>query len=189
MKWPLSMSFAKLTSRTADAGQARYTLPGPGLLNPDRTYFWRVRAQDDKGVWGTWSETWSFVPRGPAPPLDVTLQFDSARTRGVLRWSPNPKGRKPVAYRVYASDEKGFSVSDQPYAVTVGDIQARARRVPRELRGRDSLPPSWRWWAPMWSSPARTRRSTESSRWTRRASGAVLPTTPPRSGRSSSASP
>ena len=57
----------KLISRTADAGQARYTLPGPGLLNPDRSYFWRVRAQDNKGVWGTWSDTWSFVPRGPAP--------------------------------------------------------------------------------------------------------------------------
>jgi hypothetical protein len=29
-------------------------------------------------------------------------------------------GRKPVTYRVYASDEKGFSISDQPYEVTVG---------------------------------------------------------------------
>ncbi len=45
MKWPLSMSFAKLISRTADAGQARYTLPGPGLLNPDTEYFWRVRRE------------------------------------------------------------------------------------------------------------------------------------------------
>jgi hypothetical protein len=35
MKWPLSMNFAKLVSRTTDVGQARYTLPGPGLLNPD----------------------------------------------------------------------------------------------------------------------------------------------------------
>ncbi len=42
MRWPLSMSFAKLISRTADLGQARYTLPSPGLLNPDRQYFWRV---------------------------------------------------------------------------------------------------------------------------------------------------
>ena len=106
MKWPLSMSFAKLTSRTADAGQARFTMPGPGLLSPDRRYFWRVRARDDKGLWGTWSENWNFVPRGPAPPLDVNLQFDSERNRGVLHWSPNPRGRKPVAYRVYASDEK-----------------------------------------------------------------------------------
>src|SRR5262249_23205354 len=52
MRWPLSMSFAKLVSRTANAGQPRYTLPGPGLLNPDTKYFWHVRAQDDKGVWG-----------------------------------------------------------------------------------------------------------------------------------------
>ena len=44
----------------------------------------------------------------------------SRRTRGVLRWSPNPKGRRPALYRVYASDEKGFSISDQPYTVTVG---------------------------------------------------------------------
>ena len=29
-------------------------------------------------------------------------------------------GRKPVAYRVHASDEKGFSVSDRPYKVTTG---------------------------------------------------------------------
>ena len=55
MKWPLSMSFAKLISRTADAGQARYTTPGPGLLNPDTTYYLRVRRRDDKGVWGPWS--------------------------------------------------------------------------------------------------------------------------------------
>ncbi|MGO9467485.1 MAG: hypothetical protein ACLQVF_25360 [Isosphaeraceae bacterium] len=120
MKWPLSMSFAKLISRTGDAGHARYTLPGPGLLNPDTKYFWHVRAQDAKGVWGPWSPTWSFTPRGPAPPRDVSLEFDRERNKGVLRWSPSALGRKPVAYRVYASDEKGFSVSDRPYDVTVG---------------------------------------------------------------------
>jgi hypothetical protein len=129
MKWPLSMSFAKLISRTADAGQARYTLAGPGLLNPDCRYFCRVRAQDNKGVWGRWSDTWTFVPRGPAPPIDVTLEFDPAHTRGVLRWSPNSKGRQPVAYSIYASDEKGFSISDKPYAVTVGI----SRTVPAEF--------------------------------------------------------
>ena len=129
LRWPLSMSFAKLVSRTADAGQARYTLAGPGLLSPDRRYFWRVRAQDDKGVWGDWSETWSFVPRGPAPPVEVTVQLDSERSRGILRWSPSASGRKPVAYRVYASDEKGFSMSDRPYPVTVG----QSKTVPAEF--------------------------------------------------------
>jgi hypothetical protein len=120
MQWPLSMSFAKLTSRTADQGRARYALPGAGLLNPDQKYYWRVRARDDKGLWGPWSDTWSFTAHGPTPPLNVTLEFDPAHTRGVLHWTPNPKGRKPATYRIYASDEKGFSISDQPYAVTVG---------------------------------------------------------------------
>ncbi len=118
MRWPLSMSFAKLISRTADAGQPRFTLSAPGELNPDREYFWRVRAQDSQGVWGPWSKTWSFTPRGPSVPLDVVLRFNG--TRGTLRWAPNPRGRKPKTYRVYASDEKGFSVSDEPYRVSTG---------------------------------------------------------------------
>ncbi len=120
MKWPLSMSFAKLISRTTDAGSARYTLKAPGELNPDCTYYWHVRAKDDQGVWGPWSKTWSFTPRGPAPPLNVMLQYDRELNLGMLRWAPNPKGRKPVAYRVYASDEKGFSVSDESFTVAAG---------------------------------------------------------------------
>lgn len=120
MRWPLSMSFARLISRTADAGKPRYTLPAPGLLNPDRTYYWHVRAKDAQGIWGAWSETWSFTPRGPVPPVGVSLDFDATRRQGTLRWKPSMKGRKPAAYRVYASDEKGFSASDSPYAVTIG---------------------------------------------------------------------
>lgn len=128
MRWPLSMSFAKLISRTADAGQPRFSLAAPGQLNPDREYFWRVRAQDRKGVWGPWSKTWSFTPHGPAVPLNVALKFDG--TRGTLHWAPNPQGRKPAAYRVYASDEKGFSVSDEPYQVSTGISQELAVEFP-----------------------------------------------------------
>jgi Putative Ig domain len=120
MKWPLSMTFAKLISRTADNRLARYSLPGPGLLNPDTKYFWHVRARDDKGVWGPWSPTWSFTAQGPSPPQNLSVEFDPEHTRGVLRWTPGPLGRKPAAYRVYASDEKGFTASDEAYPVTVG---------------------------------------------------------------------
>jgi hypothetical protein len=128
MKWPLSMSFAKLISRTDGVGSARYALKAPGELNPDREYYWHVRAQDGQGVWGPWSKTWSFTPRGPAPPLNVTLQYDSEKNLGILRWAPNPLGRKPIAYRVYASDEKGFSVSDEPFTVAAGmyDVHGKA---------------------------------------------------------------
>jgi len=114
LRWPLSMSFAKLISKTPDAGKAQYTLPAPGLLAPDTTYYWRVRAKDAGGAWGPWSRTWRFTPRGPSPPLNLSLK------EGVLRWAPGPEGRRPARYRVYGSDEMGFSVSDQPYPVSLG---------------------------------------------------------------------
>ncbi len=121
MRWPLSTNFRKLISKTPDQGKAQYALPYVGMVTPDRQYYWRVRAKDDEGVWGSWSKTWSFRPRGPTPPVDVALEFDQERGSGTLRWRPNPVGRRPVKYRVYGSDEKGFSVSDEPYAVNVGN--------------------------------------------------------------------
>ena len=120
MKWPLSTNFSKLISYTTDRGKTQYTLPQDGLLVPDRQYYWRVRAKNEKGVWGDWSSTWSFIPRGPLPPLDVTLAFDADRSTGTLKWKPNPVGRKPVKFRIYGSDEKGFSASDKPFKITVG---------------------------------------------------------------------
>jgi hypothetical protein len=75
---------------------------------------------DDKGVWGPWSKTWSFTSRGPAHPLSVTLDFDQAKGLGVLHWKPNPVGSAPVKYRVYGSDEKGFTIADQRFQSTVG---------------------------------------------------------------------
>ncbi|MCX5670820.1 MAG: Ig domain-containing protein [Planctomycetota bacterium] len=134
MRWPLSMSFYKLISRTGDAikekdartgketvrVKAQYTLLRPGLLAPDQRYCWRVRAMDDKGVWGPWSKTWSFTLRGPAYPLDVTVDCDAAKGTGVLRWKANPAGRPPAKYRVYGSDEKGFTIADERFQSTVG---------------------------------------------------------------------
>jgi hypothetical protein len=38
----------------------------------------------------------------------------------MLRWKPNPAGRRPVKYRVYGSDEKGFTASDENFQGTVG---------------------------------------------------------------------
>jgi hypothetical protein len=120
MKWPLSTNFYKLISNTPDRGKNQYSLPQIGLLTSDQTYYWRVRAMDDKGVWGPWSSTWKFTPRGPAAPIDVTLAFDPERSVGMLRWRPSPVGRKPAKYRIYGSDEKGFFASDEPYKAVVG---------------------------------------------------------------------
>ncbi|MCX5685091.1 MAG: hypothetical protein NT049_15610, partial [Planctomycetota bacterium] len=138
MKLPLSMDFYKLISRTADASavkskdgivtsatvKGQYTLARPGLLAPDQKYYWHVRAMNDKGVWGPWSKTWSFTARGLACPVEVTLDYDQAKGAGILRWKANPVGRRPVKYRVYGSDEKGFTVADQKFQSTVGVTKA-----------------------------------------------------------------
>jgi hypothetical protein len=124
MSWPLSPNFYKLISKTADRGKPQYTLPPGGFLAPDRKYFWRVKAKSDKGVWSSWSKTWSFTPRGPASPTDVTLAMDHDRGTGTLRWKPNQAGRKPTKYRIYGSDEKGFTISDEPFKAVVGVSKA-----------------------------------------------------------------
>jgi hypothetical protein len=129
MAWPLSSNFSKLVSNTADRGKPRYSVPYTGLLTPDREYYWRVRARNANGVWGPWSTTWSFNPGGPAQPVEVTLEpAKGLDGKVMLRWKPNSAGRKPVKYRVYGSDEKGFSVSDEPYRRDVG----QSRDLPAE---------------------------------------------------------
>jgi len=134
---PLSMSFYKLSSRTLDAPRVRdghtwkasevkpqYALAEAGLLTPDTKYYWHVRAMDAKGVWGPWSKTFSFTARGAAYPLDVKVDWDEAKGVGTLKWKANPVGRRPVKYRVYGSDEKGFTVMDKARQLDLG-ISAR----------------------------------------------------------------
>jgi hypothetical protein len=52
--------------------------------------------------------------------MAVTLQHDAQKNLGILRWERNPLGRKPISYRVYASDEKGFSASDTTFEAAGG---------------------------------------------------------------------
>src|SRR5262249_1214460 len=111
--------FDKLISRTVDKGKAQYALLSTGLLTGGKTYYWRVRAKDAKGVWGPWSKTFTFTPKAPNYALDVALSYDRDKGIGILKWKANPVGQKAVKYRVYGSDEKGFSVSDEPYKVSI----------------------------------------------------------------------
>lgn len=130
LAWPLSANFEKLISKTATRVEAQYRLPHVGLLTPGQKYWWRVRAMNDKGVWGPWGKTWSFAAGGPVPPSAVRLEAVPGNDdQRVLRWNAGSAGRKAVKYRVYGSNEKGFTVSDEPYTISVGrskDVPARA---------------------------------------------------------------
>jgi hypothetical protein len=58
----------------------------------------------------------------------VAIDFDQAKAAGTLHWKANPVGRAPVKYRVYGSDEKAFTVADEPYpsAVSLTDAEMAA---------------------------------------------------------------
>jgi hypothetical protein len=142
------MSFYKLVSRTLDASRKwtergwtfsqvkpQYTLGEAGLLTPNTEYYWHVRAMDARGVWGAWSKTFSFTARGAAYPLDVKLDWDEAKGVGTLKWKANPVGCRPAKYRVYGSDEKGFTVMDKSRQLDLG-ISAKNEMAP------------WNPWAP-----------------------------------------
>ncbi len=54
-RWPLATAMMKVTG----SGRAEWKLPA-GWLNRDTTYYWKVKAQDSRGVWGPWSRVYSF---------------------------------------------------------------------------------------------------------------------------------
>ncbi len=128
MRYALSPVFEKLVSNTPFAGQTRWSPPENGQLNPEHTYFWRVRARSKKGLWGPWSNPASFTPSAPGIPLDVELHTDWQTRTQWLRWRANPQGSAPERYIVYASDERGFSARDGEHEVFCGrDVGMEAR--------------------------------------------------------------
>ena len=142
MRWPFSPNFDKLISNTPSRSKTEWTVPYVGLLNPDTDYYWRVRAKDANGVWGPWSEVFSFRCAAPGVPLNVKGTADSTLGTVVLSWDANSKGRPPVAFKIYGSDEKGFTVSDTEYIVVMGhgfcanmdEYNAKADEIPSRNR-------------------------------------------------------
>ena len=97
--------------------------PYSGMFAPGCPYFWRVRCRDRWGVWSEWGPAKTFRWEGPRVPVNVRIE---KRDDGIeLRWEPNPRGTRPVAYDVYGSDEKGFSVHKEAYdSYTRGTVSA-----------------------------------------------------------------
>jgi len=109
MKIPYRPSFDTIVETT------KFGIPFTGIFSPDETYYWRLRARDKNGVWSEWSDIWQFSWDGPRVPIDVEKEVQGNRI--MISWKPNPRGNRPIYYEVYGSDEKGFSISKEPYEV------------------------------------------------------------------------
>ncbi|MGB8478208.1 MAG: putative Ig domain-containing protein [Acidobacteriaceae bacterium] len=120
MRWPLSPNFNKLISRTADQGTPTFELPYVGLLNPNQKYYWHVRARGADHVWGPWSKTYMFSATAPGVPVDVTANFERGNRTVQLTWQAGKDGTQPVSYRIYGSEERGFTAHDNRYEYNNG---------------------------------------------------------------------
>ncbi len=115
MRWPLSANFDKLISHTVNQGKSAYKIPLSGLLNSGEKYYWRVKAQDEAGLWSDWSKTWSFVPTGVMVPEN--LRLEKTANMLTLVWDTSFSKESAGFFELYGSDEKGFTPSKTEYDV------------------------------------------------------------------------
>jgi hypothetical protein len=120
MKYTLSPVFDKLISKTPSSGKSEWRIPYEGLLNPETTYYWRIRPRNAEGLWGNWSPTWSFTPRAPGIPLGVSTSVDWEHRTVTLNWQPKPLGEPVDHYEIFGSNERAFTASAEPYEVVTG---------------------------------------------------------------------
>jgi hypothetical protein len=120
MRWELSPNFHRLINRTPQRNTESFTIPYKGLLNPDQPYYWRVRARSWQGIWGPWSEIYSFNIKCPAVPIESQASFDNASRTATLSWKSGKNGTPPACFKIYGSKERGFTASDTAYKYNAG---------------------------------------------------------------------
>ncbi len=113
--------------QTPSTGKAAYKIPLSGLLNSGEKYYWRVKAQDETGLWSDWSKTGSFVPTGMRIPK--TLRLEETANMLTLAWDTNTAGEKADFFELYGSDEKGFTPSKTEYDVVSSTYYDNIRGV------------------------------------------------------------
>lgn len=149
-RWVISSNFHKLISRTDHRGKPSYALRHVGLLNPDQDYYWRVRARSGQGIWGPWSDAFMFRSEAPAVPIQGRAEYDSRAVSALLTWKAGMGGTQPVRYRIYGSNERGFTPMEEPYLYDAG--LAGSKEAPANLLFETDGPRT------SWNIPARLWR-------------------------------
>lgn len=87
---------------TADVDQTTYT--SPGMIYPNRTYWWRVQAIDSDGNGLTWSEKQTVVRE--TPPISLVSPVGNSTAPGTVafRWAAQPYA-KGYDVEIYKNDD------------------------------------------------------------------------------------
>jgi hypothetical protein len=123
------------------------------------TYYWRVRAKDQVGNWGLWSDNFKLVIDVMAPSAPTLLEpSDGAATNNAtptFRWSAVSDSSAPVTYFIQADTDSNFSspeinvsgLIDNTYTptVTLADENYRWRVRVRDNAG------NWGTWSSTWT--------------------------------------
>ena len=122
---------------------------------PDGEWYWRLRAKDDLGNWGEWSEIWMFTvdTRGPNAPDLSEPEPEATLTGGSQNFSWQPV-MDAQEYELVIADNQSFlspvfrdtTLTDTAYPLTIGfDDGVYYWRV----RAKDSAG-NWGLWSPAW---------------------------------------
>jgi len=149
MRWKLSPNFHRLINRTPQRNTTSFTIPYKGLLNPDQKYYWRIRARIRQGIWGPWSDIYSFKVQCPAVPIEPQANFDRATRTATLTWQPGQNGTPADYYKIYGSNERGFSASDTAYRYDSG-IEGTKTSPPNLIYRTDGTSTFWQIPSDLW---------------------------------------
>jgi len=85
----------------------------PYLFSTDGTYYWRIRARDNAGNWGTWADNFKLTldTTPPDPPPLVWPAYDEniKDNAPALNWSDVTDPSTPVTYGVQVDNDSDFS--------------------------------------------------------------------------------
>ncbi|MCG3158744.1 MAG: hypothetical protein DKINENOH_05388 [bacterium] len=101
--------YSSFSSPIIDQGQLTSAMYAPINSLSDNTYYWRVRATSDTGIWSTWSNTWEFTidTQGPyAPSLYSPTPGEVLNSLPTFDWGESTGAS---GYHIQIDDNVGFA--------------------------------------------------------------------------------